>query len=160
MPLPAAVRWRLSEHIAALPASAGDAAVERAGHANGTARTVTAALMFTTGPGGALQPVHVQHSGLAARAGHGWHHQTGDGMHAAEALLRQRPAGRRVDVKALSEYLGHHDPAITLRIYAHLMPRREARALKAIEDALSGEDHGPEHGPGGRKPADDQDRHN
>jgi len=42
-----------------------------------------------------------------------------------------------VDIKALSEYLGHHDPAITLRIYAHLMPSAEGRALRAIEAAFA-----------------------
>ena len=42
-----------------------------------------------------------------------------------------------VDIRALSEYLGHHDPAFTLRIYAHLMPGSEERARRAIEDALS-----------------------
>lgn len=45
-----------------------------------------------------------------------------------------------VDIKALSEYLGHHDPGFTLRIYAHLMPSAEGRARKAIEDALAGAD--------------------
>jgi integrase len=42
-----------------------------------------------------------------------------------------------VDIRALSEYLGHHDPAFTLRIYAHLMPGSEDRARQAIEAALS-----------------------
>ena len=37
-----------------------------------------------------------------------------------------------VDIKALSEYLGHHDPAMTLRIYAHLMP--ECRRPRAAGD--------------------------
>ena len=42
-----------------------------------------------------------------------------------------------VDIKALSEYLGHHDPAVTLRIYAHMLPSAERRALQAIEAAFS-----------------------
>lgn len=33
-------------------------------------------------------------------------------------------------IKALSEYLGHHDPAFTLRTYTHLMP--------AIDDVFRG----------------------
>lgn len=55
-----------------------------------------------------------------------------------------------VDIKALSEYLGHHDPAVTLRIYAHLMPSAEGRALRAIEDAFAearDQDHGPATAP-------------
>jgi len=47
-----------------------------------------------------------------------------------------------VDIRALSEYLGHHDPGFTLRTYAHLMPSAEGRALRAIEAALSA-DSGP-----------------
>jgi hypothetical protein len=38
-----------------------------------------------------------------------------------------------VDIRALSEYLGHHDPAITLRIYSHLMSAAEDLALRAVE---------------------------
>jgi len=42
-----------------------------------------------------------------------------------------------VDIKALSEYLGHHNPAAPLRIYAHLMLTAEGRALRAIEAAFA-----------------------
>jgi hypothetical protein len=42
-----------------------------------------------------------------------------------------------VDIRALSEYLGYHSPAFTLRIYAHLMPGWDERARHAIEDALT-----------------------
>ena len=60
-----------------------------------------------------------------------------------------------VDIRALTEYLGHHDPAVTLRIYAPLMPSAKGRALRAIDAALGGagdapgEDHGPEAAPEG-----------
>ncbi|MEW2297052.1 hypothetical protein ABZ719_30860 [Streptomyces sp. NPDC006743] len=40
-----------------------------------------------------------------------------------------RPAGR----KAVSEYMGHADPALTLRVYAHLMPDSRERARRAID---------------------------
>ncbi|MFF1308190.1 hypothetical protein [Streptomyces sp. NPDC058307] len=39
-------------------------------------------------------------------------------------------------IKALSEYLGHSDPGFTLRTYTHLLPSRETRARKAIDDAF------------------------
>ncbi|WP_308196239.1 tyrosine-type recombinase/integrase [Nocardioides bruguierae] len=60
---------------------------------------------------------------------------TDTGMHAlwhfyASALLE---AG--VSIKALSEYLGHHDPAFTLRTYTHLMPTSNDAVRHAI-DAL------------------------
>ena len=45
-------------------------------------------------------------------------------MHALRHYYASVLLAGGVDVRALSEYLGHHDPAITLRIYAHLMPSR------------------------------------
>ena len=42
-------------------------------------------------------------------------------------------------IKALAEYLGHHDPGFTLRTYTHLMPSSEGRARKAVDRALRGE---------------------
>jgi integrase len=40
-----------------------------------------------------------------------------------------------VSIRAVSEYLGHHDPGFTLRTYAHLMPESEDRACDAIDPA-------------------------
>ncbi|WP_330459665.1 tyrosine-type recombinase/integrase [Streptomyces sp. NBC_00820] len=40
-------------------------------------------------------------------------------------------------IKALSEYLGHADPAFTLRTYTHLMPSSDSRTRSAV-DALFG----------------------
>ncbi|WP_435884061.1 tyrosine-type recombinase/integrase [Streptomyces mirabilis] len=36
-------------------------------------------------------------------------------------------------IKAVSEYLGHSDPAMTLRVYAHLMPGSSERARRALD---------------------------
>jgi site-specific recombinase XerD len=47
-----------------------------------------------------------------------------------------------VDIRAVSEYLGHHDPAFTLRIYAHLMPGADDRARRAVEKALAAQQGG------------------
>jgi adenine-specific DNA-methyltransferase len=41
-------------------------------------------------------------------------------------------------IKALSEYLGHHDPGFMLRTYTHLMPYSTARTQRAI-DSLFGD---------------------
>jgi integrase len=41
-----------------------------------------------------------------------------------------------IDIRKLADYLGHHDPGFTLRVYAHLMPDDEDRALRLIEAAL------------------------
>ncbi|MGH3786308.1 MAG: hypothetical protein ACRDRG_07065 [Pseudonocardiaceae bacterium] len=40
-------------------------------------------------------------------------------------------------IKALSEYLGHHDPGFTLRTYTHLMPASTARTQRAIDNLFS-----------------------
>ena len=40
-----------------------------------------------------------------------------------------------VSIRAVSEYLGHHDPGFTLRTYAHLMPDTEDRARDTIDAA-------------------------
>jgi hypothetical protein len=46
-----------------------------------------------------------------------------------------------VDIRALPEYLGHHDPAFTLRISAiNLMPGTDDRARQAVEAALAAAD--------------------
>jgi integrase len=42
-------------------------------------------------------------------------------------------------IKALSEYLGHHDPGYTLRTYTHLMPSSETRTRAAVDRVLGGE---------------------
>lgn len=39
-------------------------------------------------------------------------------------------------IKAVSEYLGHSDPRLTLKVYAHLMPNSRDRARKALGIAL------------------------
>jgi integrase len=41
-----------------------------------------------------------------------------------------------IDIRKLADYLGHHDPGFSLRVYAHLMPDDENRALRLIEAAL------------------------
>ncbi len=48
-----------------------------------------------------------------------------------------------VDIKALSEYLGHHDLGFTLRIYVHLMPDAADRMRSVVDRALSAEADGP-----------------
>lgn len=39
-------------------------------------------------------------------------------------------------IKAVSEYLGHSDPGLTLRVYAHLMPSSQERTRKAVDRVL------------------------
>jgi integrase len=60
-----------------------------------------------------------------------------NGMHALRHYYASVLLAGGVDIEALSEYLGHHDPGFTLRTYAHLRPSAEGRALRAVEAALA-----------------------
>ena len=42
-----------------------------------------------------------------------------------------------VSIKELAEYLGHADPAFTLRVYAHLLPSSHDRARTVVNDRFS-----------------------
>ena len=42
-----------------------------------------------------------------------------------------------VSIKELAEYLGHADPAFTLRVYAHLLPSSHDHARAVINDRFS-----------------------
>lgn len=48
-----------------------------------------------------------------------------------------------VDIRALAAYLGHQDPAFTLRIYTHLVPDAAERMRKVVDKAARAEANGP-----------------
>jgi integrase len=60
-----------------------------------------------------------------------------NGMH----VLRHTYASVLLDagesIRALSLYLGHADPGLTLRVYTHLLPASEDRTRRAIDNALT-----------------------
>lgn len=58
------------------------------------------------------------------------------GMHALRHFYASVLLEAGENIKAVSEYLGHADPAMTLRVYAHLMPNSRERTRKAIDAAL------------------------
>ncbi|MFC9128634.1 tyrosine-type recombinase/integrase [Streptomyces sp. NPDC057099] len=74
-----------------------------------------------------------------------------NGMHALRHFYASVLLDAGESIKALSEYLGHHDPGFTLRTYTHLMPSSETRTRAAVdrvfEDGESSSD-GPETAPG------------
>jgi integrase len=55
------------------------------------------------------------------------------GMHALRHFYASVLLEAGENIKAVSEYLGHADPAMTLRVYAHLMPTSRERTRKAID---------------------------
>ncbi|MFI0723920.1 tyrosine-type recombinase/integrase [Streptomyces sp. NPDC021224] len=54
------------------------------------------------------------------------------GMHALRHFYASVLLDAGESVKALAEYLGHSDPGLTLRVYAHLMPSSQERTRKAV----------------------------
>jgi integrase len=61
-----------------------------------------------------------------------------NGMHALRHFYASVLLDAGESVKALSEYLGHHDPGFTLRTYTHLMPSSEKRTSEAVDRAFEG----------------------
>ncbi|MEU1403394.1 site-specific integrase [Streptomyces sp. NPDC005728] len=61
-----------------------------------------------------------------------------NGMHALRHFYASVLLDAGESIKALSEYLGHHDPGFTLRTYTHLMPSSEKRTREAVNRAFGG----------------------
>jgi integrase len=100
----------------------------------------TAALMFSKG-GRVLHPSTF--NTMAWRPARNAAGIADGGLHMMRHTFASVLLAGGVDVRALSEYLGHHDPTVTLRIYSHLMPTARGRALRAIKAAFA-EARGPE----------------
>ncbi|MGG7571213.1 tyrosine-type recombinase/integrase [Streptomyces sirii] len=58
------------------------------------------------------------------------------GMHALRHFYASVLLDAGESIKAVSEYLGHSDPAMTLRVYAHLMPSSRERARRAVDQVF------------------------
>lgn len=63
-----------------------------------------------------------------------------DGVHALRHFYTPVLLDAGESIKALSEWLGHSDPAFTMRVYTHLMPASAERARQAIDRVLGGGD--------------------
>ncbi|MGA5201900.1 integrase [Streptomyces variegatus] len=61
-----------------------------------------------------------------------------NGMHALRHFYASVLLDAGESIKALSEYLGHHDPGFTLRTHTHLMPSSEKRTREAVNRAFAG----------------------
>jgi integrase len=139
VPMAEHVSLRLAAHIEAYELAEVTLPWNEPGNPRRHGKPHTAVLMFSKG-GRSLHP-STFHTGAwrPARTAAGI---ADGGLHELRHLFASALLAGGVDVKALSEYLGHHDPTVTLRIYAHLMPSAEGRALRAIEAAFA-EAHGP-----------------
>lgn len=135
VPLPHSVGLALAEHIRVYPPRAVSLPWRTL---DGKPRT--SALLFTGVRGGVVSrsALNTKVWQPARRAGGIPDSDAeGGGMHQLRHYYASALLAGGVDIRALSEYLGHHDPAFTLRIYAHLMPGSEERVRRAIEDALN-----------------------
>lgn len=63
-----------------------------------------------------------------------------NGMHALRHFYASVLLDAGESIKALSEYLGHHDPGFTLRTYTHLMPASETRTRAAVDRVFKNQD--------------------
>ncbi|MGA4792065.1 tyrosine-type recombinase/integrase [Nocardia sp. AB354] len=60
-----------------------------------------------------------------------------DGLHALRHYYASSCLAEGVSILELANYLGHSDPAVTLRHYAHLMPTSHTRARRAVNASWS-----------------------
>ena len=132
VPLPQSVALALAAHIEKFPPRAVTLPWRTR-----DGRPRTEQLLFTGIKGGAVaKDVFNRTAWRPARRGARIPEGREAGMHQlrhhyASVLLRGG-----IDVRRLSEYLGHHSPSITLNTYSHLIPDDEERSLREIEQAL------------------------
>ena len=134
VPLPERVSLALAAHVEQYPAAEVTLPWNEPGNPRRHGKPVTAALLFTRHGAPLNHSTFYTGAWRPARNAAGI---TEGSLHQLRHLYASALLAGGVDVKALSEYLGHHDPAVTLRIYAHLMPSAEGRALRAIEAAFA-----------------------
>ncbi|AKA03613.1 integrase [Streptomyces noursei ZPM] len=63
-----------------------------------------------------------------------------DGMHALRHFYASVLLDSGENIKAVSTYLGHSDPGLTLRVYTHLLPSSEGRTRRAVDSLYEGID--------------------
>jgi integrase len=131
VPLDESISLRLSAHLAEYPAREVTLPWR-----SPDGPPVTVRLMFTAPQGGAMWRSDwsrlIWHPALKAASVTPCRE---NGFHAERHYFASSLLADGVDIRTVSEYLGHHDPAFTLRIYTHLMPSGEQRARAAIARA-------------------------
>ena len=135
VPLPEITAVALAEHLRLFPA------VEVTlpwGDLDG--EPVTRTLAFAGPKGGSLNKnTHNERVWKPALRAAGIAPSRDTGMHQLRHHYASVLLDAGVSIAALAEYLGHYDPAVTLRVYSHLMPDTQDRARQAIDAAFSHE---------------------
>jgi integrase len=100
---------------------------------------VTVRLLFTTPRGKALdRNLFNKDSWHPALIGAGIEPTRATGMHALRHFFASALLDAGESIKAIAEWLGHADPAFTLRVYTHLMVSSQGRARRAIDELFDG----------------------
>ena len=60
-----------------------------------------------------------------------------NGVHRLRHTFSSVLLARGESIAAVAKWLGHANPTITLRVYAHLMPSSEDNTRRIIDDAYS-----------------------
>lgn len=133
VPLSAILRDELAAYLATYPPKEITLPWKQPG---GEATTVP--LMVTNERGDALHSSTVNNTVLPrALEASGIDNTRENKSHALRHYYASVTLANGGDIRALSEYLGHGDPAFTLRIYAHMMPQAEDRFRSAIDAAFA-----------------------
>lgn len=129
VPLPASMRDELAAYLAQFPPVAVTLPWE-----HGEGKAVTAKLIVTTREHKACNRNHFNANvWRRAQATAGIPSERDNGMHALRHFFASTLLDARESIMAVAEYLGHHNPAVTLKYYAHLMPASEDRTKSAID---------------------------
>jgi integrase len=146
VPLPESVAFALAGHLKRHPASRITLPWKTL-----DGPPVTASLLFTSAEGLALNRNRFNDRvWRPALRTAGVDADRSNGMHALRHFYASVLLDAGESIKALSEYLGHHDPGFTLRTYTHLMPSSETRTRAAVDRVFEDEDSsgdGPETAP-------------
>jgi integrase len=139
VPLPEPVAQAVAAHLARWPTRPVTLPWRTPG---GPSRTVR--LLLTTTAGGAVRRDTFNHVWRqAVRSAGMTPNLEATGTHQLRHRYASMLLAGGVDVRTLAEFLGHSDPSITLRTYAHLMPSAADRTRRAVEDALAAVHDGP-----------------
>ena len=129
VPLPELVRRELVASVERHPAKSVTLPWERLG-----GELVTVPLFVTNSNGNAFHAWRFNETyWQKALAGVGIPDDRENGCHALRHYFASVLLDAGESILAVSEYLGHADPAFTLRTYTHLMPSSHERTRKAID---------------------------
>lgn len=129
IPLPESIQLALAAHMSGCPAVP---VTLPWGDPDGKLRTMN--LFFTTRLNKPIRRGDFDsHRWIPAIEANGIIKGGDNGFHALRHYFASVLLNDGVDVRRLAEYLGHHNPAVTLSTYSHLMPNMES-AMRQIID--------------------------